>query len=399
MTKFVAAMLTMLTLALHAQEASFEAFTGAVLGSKVRLRTQPTLESHVVAETSAGQLFGIIGEEKDYYAVQPPRGIKGYVFRTFVLDNIIEGERVNVRLYPDIEAPVIARLNTGDRVTTYSSDANSKWLEIDLPHSAHFYIAKEYIEKKGDLALIKQHETRQSEAAHLLRAACLYAQNEIQKSFPQIEIANMEKKFGDIAYKYSDIADVVANAQEAVQLMQELYTQKKIAFLESRANSGPSVVRFNQDHVARLAALGIEVEALQEESVVTGLGGAFANTIGVATTLGSDQINDKMLVWQPVEEALFHLWAAANNTDSMEEFYASEDMHAIYISGQIEPYSRPVKNLPGDFMLKNENQPVAFLYSTKVDLSKVVGRNVTVRVAPRPNNHFAFPAYYVLSVE
>ncbi|MCH9704108.1 MAG: SH3 domain-containing protein, partial [Chlamydiae bacterium] len=357
------------------------------------------LEGHVVCETTAGQLFGIIGEENDYFAVQPPRGTKGFVFRTFVLENVIEGERVNVRLYPDIEAPVVARLNTGDRVSAHVSDINSKWLEIDLPDSSHFYIAKEYIEKKGDLALVKEHEMRHHEASHLLRATFLFAQSEIQKSFPQIEIIHLNGKFDEICSKYEDLNDIVAHATEAKELMQELYTQKKIAFLESKASNSTSTVTFKQDHLERLEVLGISVQAVHEENALADLGAGTANAMGIAATLNDEQITDKMQVWKPVEETLFHLWAAANDADSIEEFYSAEDLHAIYISGMIEPYNRPVKNLPGDFMLKSESQPVAFLYSTRVDLSKMVGRNVTVRVAPRPNNHFAFPAYYVLSVE
>lgn len=397
MTKFVAALLTALTLSLHAQ--NFEPFTGSVLGSKVRLRTQPSLEGHVVSETTPGQLFGVVGDENDYYAVMPPRGTKGFVFRTFVLENVIEGERVNVRLYPDIEAPVIARLNTGDRVTAHVSDINNKWLEIDLPESARFYIAKEYVEKKGDIALVKEYETRHHEASHLLRAASLYAQNEIQKSFPQIEIQNLSQKFEEIESKYSDLQDIVAHAEEVSHLMQELYTQKKIAYLESKASNSLSTVHFNQEHLDRLADLGITVSAVHEENALTGLGSGAAKAMGVAATLNDEQITDKMLVWKAVEEELFHLWAAANDADSIEDFYGAEDLHAVYLNGMIEPYSRPVKNLPGDFMLKSESQPVAFLYSTKVDLSKMVGHNVTVRVAPRPNNHFAFPAYFVLSIE
>ncbi|MCP5470290.1 MAG: hypothetical protein H7A36_07305 [Chlamydiales bacterium] len=402
MTKLLAAMIALVALSgatLMANESAFDPFTGSVMGSKVRLRTQPNLEGHVVCETTPGQLFGVVGEENDYYAVTPPRGTKGYVFRTFVLDNVIEGERVNVRLYPDIEAPVVARLNTGDRVSSSVSDINSKWLEVELPDSAHFYIAKEYVEKQGDIAMVKEHEARHHEATHLLSAAFLYAQGEIQKSFPQIEIENVHSKFNNLTTKYTDLKDIVAHAEDASRLVQELYTQKKIAFLESRASNTASRVEFNQEHIDQLAALGINVQRVHEENAVADIADAAIATMGLAATLGDDEMTDKMSVWEPLEEALFHLWAAANGEDSIEDFYRSEDLHAVYLSGMVEAYNKPVKNLPGDFLLKTENQPVAFLYSTRVNLQKMIGRNVTVRVAPRPNNHFAFPAYYVLSVE
>src|ERR1700722_15929884 len=106
---------------------SFEAFAGAITGTKVRMRTQPTLDAHVVRETVDGEMFAVIGETCGYYAITPPKGTKGYVFRTFILDGMVEGERVNVRLYPDIDAPVIGQLNHGDFVTSVISDTNNKW--------------------------------------------------------------------------------------------------------------------------------------------------------------------------------------------------------------------------------------------------------------------------------
>lgn len=93
----------------------FTPFTGAITGSKVRMRVNPSLEGHVVRETTHGEMFVVAGESGDYYAVLPPKGTKGYVFRTFVLDNTVEGERVNVRLYPDIDAPVVGQLNKGKK--------------------------------------------------------------------------------------------------------------------------------------------------------------------------------------------------------------------------------------------------------------------------------------------
>ncbi|MFN0064750.1 MAG: SH3 domain-containing protein [Chlamydiales bacterium] len=381
------------------QSAAFEPFTGSVVGSKVRLRTQPNLEGHVICETSSNEMFGVLGEENGYYAISPPRGTKGYVFRTFVLDNTIEGERVNVRLYPDIEAPVIARLNTGDKVSSSVSDANNKWLEIDLPKTAYFYIAKEFIDKKGPIELIAQLESRHHEAMHLLSATFLFAQNEIQKTLPHIDLDAVNNKFTHITTTYADLPDICASAHDANRLIQELYVQKKIAFLESRTNNSTSIVEFSQEQLDKLAALGIKVNPVQEESAIAEVGLAASETMGLSSTLSDQEMTDKMLLWEPMEQALFHLWAAANNEDSIEDFYRHENLHAIYISGMLEPYNRPVKNVPGDFVLRHNNHPVAFLYSTRVNLQKMVGKNVTIRVAPRPNNHFAYPAYFVLSVE
>jgi hypothetical protein len=50
-------------------------------------------------------------------------------------------------------------------------------------------------------------------------------------------------------------------------------------------------------------------------------------------------------------------------------------------------------------MLLNGNIPVAYLYSTQVNLNTLLGKQVNLQVSPRYNNNFAFPAYFVLGVE
>jgi uncharacterized protein YgiM (DUF1202 family) len=378
---------------------AFQPFTGEVVGAKVRLRTQPSLEGHVVRETREGELFAVIGNEGDFYAVTPPRGTKGYVFRTFVLDGQIEGERVNVRLYPDTEAPVVARLNTGNKVTSRESDINPKWLEIDLPESSYFFLAKEYVNKKGAVELVAQMEARHHEATHLLSATFLYAQSEIQKSLPQIDFESLNNRFSNLIIAYSDLPEIAERAEEAQHLMKELYLQKKIAFLESKANNTPSVLEYSQEHLDKLADLGIFIHQKSENVSAAEHAHTASQFAGFTAPLSDEQYTEKMAAWEPVEKALYHMWAAANDADTMEEFYAHEEGRAQFITGVVESYSRPVKNLPGDFILKYKNRPVAFLYSTKVNLQDKVGQNVTIRAVKRPNNNFAYPAYYVLSAD
>ncbi len=381
------------------QTTQFNSFTGKIIGSKVRMRTQPSLEAHVVSETRNGQLFAVTGEDNDYYAIRPKKGMKGYVFRTFVLEGVVEGEHVNVRLYPDTEAPIVAQLNTGDKIDAVVSDVNNKWLEIDLPESSHFYIAKEYIENIGPLDMIVNMEKRHREATHHLSSVFLFAQSQIQKPFEQIDLNEINTKFDGISKEYNELTDIIERAEEAKSVIQDIYVQKKIAFLESKAQRSPVSFEIDPSHLDRLAQLGIEIKPVQKEIEVTDVADAASSTIGFATMLADEEVTDKMLIWEPLEESLFHLWTASKGEGSMETFYQEEKLNATLLTGIVEPYSRPVKNRPGDYLLRNENLPIAYLYSTRVNLDKLVGKKVKVLVSPRPNNHFAFPAYYVLSVE
>src|SRR5262249_24708062 len=87
--------------------ADFKPFTEKIVRNKVRLRLQPNLESKILREFNKGDLLIVMADKGDFYAVKPPVDFKGFIFRTFVLDNVVEGNRVNVRLEPDLEAIVI----------------------------------------------------------------------------------------------------------------------------------------------------------------------------------------------------------------------------------------------------------------------------------------------------
>lgn len=379
---------------------SFTPFTGSISGSKVRMRTQPNLEAHVVRETANGEMFVVVGENNGYYAVTPPKETRGYVFRTFILDGMVEGERVNIRLYPDIDAPVIGQLNRGERINAAVSDVNNKWLEIALPETCKFYVAREYIENKGSAELITILEKKKAEAAHLVSSACLFAQAEIQKPFEQIDLDRIQEKFHSITKEYKDLPGLCDQMHEAVSLLQDVYVQKKVAFLEGKASHRTQALELQPEQLEKLAKLGIDIRTRAvEENKTVEIASAASKTIGIASTLSDSEITDKMLMWQPLEESLYHLWAATNNEKTIEEFYAEEQENAMTLTGIVEPYNRPVKNRPGDFLLKSNNLPVAFLYSTKINLEKFVGKKVTVLGTKRPNHNFAFPAYYVISIE
>jgi uncharacterized protein YgiM (DUF1202 family) len=380
----------------------FTPFTGAVVGAKVRMRTHPSLESHVVKETVNGEMFAVMGEVQEYCAVAPPKGTKGYVFRTYILNDTVEADRVNVRLYPDTDAPVIAQLNTGDRVVTTVCETNSKWLMIDLPSTSRFYIAKEYIERKGSIDLIATIEKKKVEATHHLNASSFFAQSELQKPFEQIDLEKIDSKFLQIAQEYQELPAIKELIHEVLHIFHDIYVEKKVAFLEDKADRGSRSHTIDVSHLEKLAKLGVEVKptpvVIQDQYPLLPAEAA-AQVIGLSCPQSDEHITDKMMTWQPLEESLYHLWAASNHEKEIEEFYAEEARSATVLSGMIEPYTRPVKNRPGDFVLKHDNLTVAFLYSTRVNLEKHVGQKVTVIATPRPNHNFAFPAYYVINVE
>lgn len=385
------------------QNANFQAFTGKVNKSRVRLRQQPSLDSPILRELNQGDMLIVVGESDDFYAVQPPSDIKAYVFRTYILDNVVEGTRVNVRLEPDTEAPVIAQLASGERVNGVVSPLNNKWLEITPPPQARFYVAKNYIEKIGNASLMATIEKRREEVNNLLSATYQASQSEIQKDFSEINLDGIYSNFNKIISQYQDFPDQVARAKELVTWLQDSYLQKKLAYLESKTQNTQNdwsnrSSQMNEQMLAQQQRVAeLEMQLRMEK--------ASREYASRATPAGQQETgansNAKMAAWEPIEQAIYAAWMHHNPTGTPDEFYREQQQQAVSLKGIIEPYTRTIKNKPGDYVLINESThlPVAYLYSTQVNLQGMVGHAVTLQGSPRANNNFAFPAYFVLSAQ
>jgi hypothetical protein len=344
-------------------KAAFSPFTGKVMGEKVRLRLQPDLDGYIIRELHKNEMISVIDQEGDYYCVEPPNAIKAYIFRSFVLDGVVEGNRVNVRLEPDLEAPVIGHLNSGDKVTGQISEKNRKWLEITPPTNTRFYVAKDFIEYAGGPELKTKIAKRKETVQQLLEEATLFAKSEMEKSFEEIDFEKLKQGFLTIIHDYTDFPMKAETAKEALTTVQEQYLEKRIGYLEEKA---ALVSKFTNEADHKHAELPVTLQTK---------------------------------TWGTIEEALHASWAQTQQQKGMDEFYDEQRLLATAVSGVLEPFKSPVKNKPGDFIIKRKNLPVAYVYSTKIDLQDYVGKEVTLLGAPRENNNFAFPAFFILEIE
>lgn len=353
-------------------EAPFKPFTGKVKGKKVRLRVQPDLEGHVFKELNKNDVISIVGEKNEFWAVEPPAETKAYVFRSYILDNVVEGNRVNVRLKPDLEAPVIGHLSAGEHIDGVISALNNKWYEIAPPSNTRFYIAKEFVDNIGGPDVKSQLDKRKQAVEQLMDAAMLLSKAELRKSYNEIDLDRLKRNFKTIISDYADFPDYVEKAKESLAFVQESYLQKKIAFLEDKANPQEEYATSDKGEEPAVAA--------QPEAKV-------------------DDVTERMKMWAPIEEGLYLSWMRINEDRTMDEFYDEEKLTAVALSGILESYISPVKNKPGDYILREKDMPVAYLYSTSQNLSQYAGKKIRVIASPRSNNNFAFPAYYVHSIE
>lgn len=390
---------------IYASDADYQAFTGKVTNQRVRLRTEPHTDSPIVKELNRGDMFIIVGETDDFYAVKPAKETKAYIYRTFVIDNTIEGNKVNVRLQPSLESPVIAQLNTGDKVQGSLNDDNNRWFEITPPETTRFYIAKDFIEKAGDSEYLVQVERKRQEVQFLLNQAQKMGQEELQKPFESIELEETLAYLDRITNQYEEFPSYIAEAKKTIAELKQDYLQKKIQYLETRVQT-PGTQSYQNSIPSEVAD---EIKVHQEElvEVERELQGHQKHVEDYAKSSHETEpttgLSPQMNAWIPVEEEIFLTWLENNHSEgkTKEDFYAEQNRESVTIRGMVEPYRRNIKNKPGDYILVNHsnNLPLAYLYSTKVNLNEYVGKNITLTVVRRPNNHFAFPAYFVLEVQ
>lgn len=386
-----------------AQEAAFEAFTAKVNRDRVRLRLKADLGSPIVKEMSRGSLLVALGEEEDFFAVRPGSEFKGYVYRTYILDGVIEGSHVNVRLGPSTDDPVITQLNTGDKVDGQICQDNNKWMEIALPQSARFFIAKEYLDKVGDADMIAKIEARHHAMANNFESVCAFSKDELAKPFEEINFDEVRAKFEDLIAEYDDFEEEVLKAKELLVLAQDAYLQKKINFLEAKAQEATGWYEASLNPNAEIEQFNAKVNELEGNTTTNEVSIEICDVSGVCEPISMPTTTRPadMATWEPMEEAIFALWAERTGLDDRNEFYRDEELNSVRLTGVIEAYDRPVKNKPGNFLLRDRQSkvPQAYLYSTTVNLKECIGKELTVVAVERPNNHFAFPAFFVISTE
>ncbi len=362
---------------------AFKPFTGKLIANKVRIRAKADLDAHVVRQMNKNDLLLIVADEGEFYAIEPLKDTKAYVFRSYILDNVVEANRVNVRLEPHVDAPIICQLQAGDKIQGQVCSMNHKWLEIAPPKGTKFYVSKEFISNAGGPEHLAAMEHRKAQVDELLTSAYFNAEAECKKNYEEMSPQHTIDQFQTILKNFVDFPEACAAAKEGLALLKETYLNKKIAYLESKAELSPVA---KEELIAKHSTENRDL---------------FSDSSKIDPELWSKRTHkrDHLTFWDTLEESLYLSWSAFHSGKKFDDFYAEQKANASVLTGKLEPYDNEVKNKPGDFILRGEHSPMAYLYSTAVNLDKYAGKTVTVLASPRPNNHFAFPAYFVISVD
>lgn len=330
-----------------------------IRGSKVRMRQKPTLDSPIIRQMQNGEALFVGNEVEGFTEIFPSIGQKAYVFRTYILDNQVEGKKVNVRLAPSLKAPIVAQLSQGDKVEGQVCSSSRKWLEIDMPLSARFYIYSKYLE------LITEQEyqsiaTKAESALPKNDLAVASANRENSDTFKtsQKTAQNTSQKTAQAAFQET--------SRETLKETQKAASKKNDTSLIS-SNSQPA--RSGRSDISDVAS-------------------------SVASSASSNGTS-----WNEIENQYFETWKQSHPSSTISDYEQSQILAAHEKSGLLTPYDSKVQNPPGDYLLELSSGGKIFLYSHKIDLSAYVGQQVRLLVLKRTSADFAWPAFVVVDIQ
>ncbi len=335
------ACLLVLTAAIHAAptpaktesapKSTFKSFTGKLTNNKVRIRAKADLESPIIRQMSKNDHLLIIGEEGEFFAIEPLKDTKAYVFRSYILDNVVEANRVNVRLEPHVDAPIIGQLKAGDKVLGAVCSLNHKWLEITPPKGSRFFVAKEFVANVGGPEVLVTMEKRKTQVEELITSAYLNAEAECKKNYEEMAPQQAIDQFQNILRNFADFPQAQTRAKEGLALLKETYLNKKIVYLEARAELSTTA---KQELLAKHKAENTELFA--------------ESPVKVDPSIWKNRATAKkegLTFWDTLEESLYLSWSAFHSGKNFDDYMAEQKANATVLNGTLEPYTADVKTV------------------------------------------------------
>jgi len=235
----------------------------------------------------------------------------------------------------------------------------------------------------------------------LLQSTEAIGLTELQKPCPQIELGRVYKSYEKIIDGFKDFPEKVTLAKNLLNKTHESYLQRKLQYLEARAQYQTEKIEEREAILAERKELQEEFQELEEKMASEHPTDFTPKNYDEWAWENHPRTTREFAQWIPLEKEFFEDWVSDNEGSSFEDFYEKQTEESVVLTGILQPYNRTINNKPGDYMLLDRisKQPIAYLYSTRVNLHNSTGQEITVHGAMRPNHNFAFPAYYVLSLE
>jgi hypothetical protein len=102
--------------------------------------------------------------------------------------------------------------------------------------------------------------------------------------------------------------------------------------------------------------------------------------------------------WVDLETNIYSRWKQQHLNGDYQQFLTTESEFTRLEQGRIVKVHKVSLNHPGDFILYNGKKPVAYIFSTTIDLNDYNNIEKKLMLTERPNNMWGLPAYKVVRV-
>ncbi len=114
-----------------------------VIGEGVNLRTGPSRNSDILGQLPQGLVVRMLLTDGEWSAIVPPPGTGGWVFRSYLKDGVVVGDRVNLRAGPSVAYASLIKLEEGEKVAVI--EEGGEWTKIELPETLRLWVNARYL--------------------------------------------------------------------------------------------------------------------------------------------------------------------------------------------------------------------------------------------------------------
>lgn len=135
---------------------------GITNADEINVRSDSTISSESVCRVDKNSRVSIVGESYEWYKVRLPRGAPAYIKKDLVAIDpqrqdvgSITKDNVNIRLRPDISAPIVGRVRFKDQVRIV--DQVQDWYRVEPTRNSFGWV------HKGFIARVKAKDTAKTQ--------------------------------------------------------------------------------------------------------------------------------------------------------------------------------------------------------------------------------------------
>jgi uncharacterized protein YgiM (DUF1202 family) len=142
----------------------------------------------------------------------------------YIEDGVIIGSKVNVRSGPTLRHNVICQLVRDENVEVMRESRDREWVGIEAPENAYLWVHESLVEKKGGPDLYATFLRRCDEVTERLSNAEVVRELNMRKDPDDVPFGEMIAEYQNIAKEYPDFSD---EAKLALERAEELKVMKK----------------------------------------------------------------------------------------------------------------------------------------------------------------------------